>query len=142
MVSIRVQTLEVFHFHESSRWFAYKPALERGPMAPTPPSLRRPAAFPRQQRLKRALAAKGIARATEMFAHDHELGVVILPVVEAPGGRLFAQGDLAKRLQIIIPGFGLAPAVPMKNPSGIGVDDEAVMPACVEQHGASELRPR
>jgi len=43
---------------------------------------------PRQQRLQRTLPAPGPARPAELLARDHQLGMVILPVIQPRPVRL------------------------------------------------------
>src|SRR6266702_1921509 len=78
----------------------------------------------RQQRFERALGTERVAGAAEMFSNHHELGVVVLPIVESTVRRWPVQRRLAHGFQIVIRGVPVAPLVPMKNPLRVSVDNK------------------
>src|SRR5919108_4130836 len=92
-----------------------------------------------QQRFERTALAQRRVGSTEMLADHDQLRVVVLPVMQSSGERFLVQRGFAPIFQLLISRVALAPAVPAEDPPGVGVDDEAGMPAGVEQHAVGGL---
>jgi hypothetical protein len=94
----------------------------------------------RQERLEGAMLAARLGGSTEVFAHHHKLGMVILPKVDLPAGLIPAEGGLAGLLELGIGGTSRTPPMPDEDPGGIGVDDKRMPAAGIEQETVGCLR--
>ena len=94
-----------------------------------------------QKAFQRAGAALGVLGTAEVFSDVHNLGVVVLPIVQPVFFERIGQLGLAKSFDLMIVGGFLNPAVPCKDSLGVGVDDESWMVSGVEKDAVRSFRP-
>jgi dienelactone hydrolase len=98
------------------------------------------AARRRQERLERARLAARRAGPAVVLAHDHQLGVEILPQIQRIIVRPEREPVHADALEPVVIGARRTPAMAAEYPRRVRVHDKAQMPARVEQHAVSGLR--
>lgn len=94
-----------------------------------------------QKAFQRAGVALGVLGTAEVFSDVHNLGVVVLPIVQSVFLGRIGQLGLAKTFDLIIVGVFLNPAVPRKDSLGVGVDDESWMVSGIEKDAVRSFRP-
>lgn len=97
--------------------------------------------FGGQKTFQRADIASRVLGTAEIFSDVHNLGMVVLPIVQPVLLGKISQLGLAKSFDLVIVGGLLNPAVPRKDSLGVGVDDERRMISGVEENAVRRFRP-
>lgn len=97
--------------------------------------------FGGQKAFQRADIASRVLGTAEIFSDVHNLGMVVLPIVQPVLLGRIGQLGLAKSFDLMIVGGLLNPAVSRKDSLGVGVDDERRMISGVEKNAVRSFRP-
>ena len=94
-----------------------------------------------QKAFQRAGVALGVLGTAEVFSDVHNLGVIVLPIIQPVFLGRIGQVGFAKSFDLMIVGVFLNPEVPRKDSLGVGVDDESWMISGIEKDAVRSFRP-